>query len=128
MVVDDIEGVSKSIEKVLTKLGHEVCVCGNGNEAIKCFADKSFDLVISDILMPEKDGLEFAKFIRNHTDPTKNKTPILAMTGGGTLVTKEMAKEAIAEYADLILSKPFDSQILISSVDQCLNDKEDKDS
>jgi|GEM_PF-4765924 len=124
MVVDDIEGVSRSIQKVLTKAGHNVCVCNNGDEAIKCFSNESFDLIISDILMPQKDGLELAKFIRNHSDPQKNKTSILAMTGGGTLVTKEMAKEAIVEYADLVLSKPFDSNTIISAVNQCLEGTE----
>lgn len=108
LVADDMSAITKAITRVLHTDGHDVDVCDNGVQAICKLKDHHYDLVITDILMPEKDGLEVAKYIRTELPEDRRETPILAITGGGTLVTSEMAIEAANLLSNAILQKPFD--------------------
>lgn len=109
LVADDMKGIIKAVERILLSEGHDVTTCSDGQEAIDKIEKDSFDLVITDILMPEKDGMEVAKHIRTKLPKDRQSTPILAVTGGGTLMTSEMAIEAAKMHANELLLKPFDS-------------------
>jgi len=64
LIVDDIE-INRRIEALMArKLGHQADLAENGNEAIEALKNKSYDIVLMDIQMPEKDGLETTKIIR----------------------------------------------------------------
>lgn len=120
LVADDMKGITKAIERILNEEGHEVVICQDGQKAIDAIDKDNFDLVITDILMPEKDGLEVAKYIRTKLSQNKRNVPILAVTGGGSLVSSEMAIEASKLHTDAILIKPFDSQSFIEMVNKLL--------
>jgi|GEM_PF-1200308 len=64
LIVDDIE-INRRVEALIAKkLGHQADLAENGNEAIEALKNKSYDIVLMDIQMPEKDGLETTKIIR----------------------------------------------------------------
>lgn len=120
LVVDDVKGVSQSLDRVLSRAGHDIETCKDGQEAMDTFSKNTYDLVLTDILMPERDGLELAKFIRDYDDEQKSKTPILAITGGGSLVSSDEAQKAISMYTNNILIKPFDSTMIKAAISECL--------
>jgi len=120
LVVDDKEEISKVLNRILESKGHKIDLCSNGEEASQMYDDNDYDLVVTDILMPEKDGLEFSSYIREKEKNTDMHTPIIAITGGGTVVSADMAHEAAKIYADDILIKPFNSETFITSVEKLL--------
>jgi len=85
---------------------------GNGKEALALIRKQPFDLVITDILMPEKDGLETIRELRK----THHRIQIIAISGGGRLVGTDMLQCARWLGAHQTLEKPFDPQILVNMV------------
>ena len=105
LVIDDEELVTESLKKLLKKSGYDVEIAKNGNEAIEKVRDENFDLIVSDIRMPDLDGVEVIKMIREYLK-LKNRpvVPEILMTG---FASKENLEEAqklkVADY----LYKPF---------------------
>ena len=100
LVVDDEEGARELFHTVLSDDGHLVTLANNGDEALALFKTGSFDLVISDILMPQTDGLQLLQEIRR-TGPTVD---VIITTGVGQVdaYIKAMSLGAV-EY----LNKPI---------------------
>lgn len=112
LVVDDEKIISFSLQRVLTRVGHEVTVANNGVEAIGVLQSKKFDLIFLDLLMPEIGGaevLEFAKKI--HPD-----VKIFMMTAYGD---QEARDDLLSRGAEKVLSKPFDD---ITSIPEMVKD------
>lgn len=80
--------------------GYAVHVCASAREAIDALEEKSFDLILTDIIMPELSGIDLARYVREHV----GYTPVVVMTAYPSL---ETAKEAIREQALDYLEKPF---------------------
>ena len=76
LLVDDDEIFRKALQKNLENLGFEVNPAQNGKEAVEVLQRTTFDLVISDIRMPEMDGIELTKYIKANL-----KLPIILITG-----------------------------------------------
>ena len=114
LVLDDNTSITRSLKKLLEKLGHEVDTGYDGREGISLIEQNDYDLIISDMIMPEIDGHDIGKYL------SKNRpgTPLLIMTGGGTLLTKEMAEEIAQEITKYILIKPFDTNSLQNKLDE----------
>lgn len=122
LVADDIRFITKTIERVLQNDGHHVDTCENGSQAIEKLKQGHYDLVITDIIMPEKDGIEVSKYVReqsNHSD-----TPIIAITGGGITISTEIAVEAAYQHANAVLLKPFNMTALRETVGPYLKNRE----
>jgi PAS domain S-box-containing protein len=109
------------IRKFLTKweVGN-VVVASDGQEALDKFHSGEFDLVLLDLQMPELDGFEVAKAIRNHPDPKKKSVPILALTAASLNEIKEDMK--ISGMDDFV-PKPFTPEILFEKIIMHLNPK-----
>ncbi|MDH5396297.1 MAG: response regulator, partial [Gammaproteobacteria bacterium] len=79
MVVDDEESVRKLFKDILSDSGHVIIEAANGEEAVEVIKEMSVDLVVTDLVMPEKSGLELIMDIaENHPG-----MPIIAISGGG---------------------------------------------
>lgn len=78
LVIDDEEGILDVVRLVLSRAGFKVEIALNGRNGIQKFDDGCFDLVITDILMPEMDGKDVVKHIRNSDRPY---TPIIGFSG-----------------------------------------------
>ena len=103
LVVEDNVQVAKLFRDTLTRAAHQVVVKANGNEALQALEQQAFDLVITDIFMPEKDGLELIREIRAH----KLDIKIIAISGEGKSKAPlylEMAKKLGASRT---LNKPL---------------------
>lgn len=113
LVVEDNKNLNKIICKYLTDTGYSVDSCYNPNEAYDLMYKKNYDLIVSDIMMPEIDGFEFAKDVR-----MDDKTiPILFVTAKDDFESKEKGfKLGIDDY----MVKPLDMSELVLRVEALL--------
>lgn len=120
LVVDDDRLVGQMLLAHLESDSHQVVVAHHGGEGLAELKSRSFDLVISDILMPQVEGIEFIREIRKRG----YDMPILAVTGGGlhqlANVNVDYLALSIKFGATAILRKPFTRNELLAKVDACL--------
>lgn len=117
LIVDDEETLRRVIQIVLEEAGHRVLTAENGSAALAILAGEPVDLVISDIVMPETDGIELVREIRAKYPAVK----IISMSGGGNYLTAALClKLADQMGASAILSKPFMPAELMERVEEAL--------
>ncbi|MEN3326955.1 MAG: two-component system, chemotaxis family, CheB/CheR fusion protein [Acidobacteriota bacterium] len=109
LVVDDSEDTTEMVQHLLEIGGASVCAATSGVEALRLAREKEFDVVLSDISMPEMDGFEFLSRLRQI--PGKEDLPAVALTGFGRPEDVQRANDK-GFYAHL--TKPFDIQRLAS--------------
>ena len=102
LIVDDEEGMRRLLSRVLTREGYETVAVGGGAEALRQVATERFDLVVTDIKMPEMDGLQLLAELKAY-EPS---LPIIVMTAYGTI---ENAVQALRSGAYDYLVKPFEN-------------------
>ena len=103
--------------KLLEKAGHSVTVAANGREAIDRWARGAFDVVLMDVQMPEMDGLEATRAIRQQEANGKNRTPIIAMTANAMAGDREMC---ISAGMDGYVTKPVKKDVLFAEVERVI--------
>jgi signal transduction histidine kinase/CheY-like chemotaxis protein len=116
LVVDDEEPLAQVFVDMLSEDGHIVCVAGSGRDAIDQFKKKPFDLVFTDLGMPEMSGWQVARGIKD-IEPS---TPVVLVTGWGTKVDENQLAES---EIDMVLSKPVKIEDLSGAVSQVLAQK-----
>lgn len=102
LVADDSIAVRKVAERLLTEAGLEVTLAANGEEVLAYLAKERPDLIVSDVIMPDKSGYEVCAFVRGN--PALATTPVLLISG---IVNDEVTKQADSCRADGVLKKPF---------------------
>jgi CheY-like chemotaxis protein len=114
LLVEDDEAVRDILKKALVSSGHEVEEAENGNVALAAYRRQPCDLVITDLVMPEKDGLETILELRRMNPAVK----IVAMSGGGrTLGPGQFYLESAQLFgAYRVLAKPFTAAAFLHSV------------
>jgi CheY-like chemotaxis protein len=103
LVAEDDQDSREMLSWMLQKLGHQVVPASNGREAWDAFRKRPFRLVISDVLMPEVDGFELCRRIRNYKQ--SRYTYIIIITA---LIGKKDYLEGMEAGADDFVTKPFD--------------------
>jgi CheY-like chemotaxis protein len=116
LVVDDDSEIREMIKKILLRSGYEVMLAGNGQEALDLQKAIPADLIITDLIMPEKEGLETIIEIRRDYPSVK----IIAMSGGGKIGPDNYLKTAKVLGAHKTLSKPFELRELLKEVKDLL--------
>lgn len=116
LIIDDEDLVRDTVKQLLAAVGHDVVEARNGKEGVAQFGAIHPDLVISDIIMPDKEGLATITEIRQ-ADP---EVRILAMSGGGRLGNMDFLQMAQKLGANRIIAKPFDPDELLDVVDEML--------
>lgn len=116
LVIDDDDAVRLTIRNCLLSAGHEVADAPNGERGLAAFEASSFDVVILDILMPEKEGIETIREMRRRSA----KIPIIAISGGGRTKTLDFLAAAKALGATATLQKPFSRDALLAEVGAAL--------
>ncbi|RYE76728.1 MAG: response regulator [Hyphomicrobiales bacterium] len=113
LVVDDVMTVRESLAIALESAGYAVTGAGNGVEALAALEKDDFDVLVTDMWMPEMDGLRLLKEIRGR----KPNMRIFGVTGGGPRLTIE-AMSSLAEVwgAEKVFLKPFDDDELIAAL------------
>ncbi len=102
LVADDSIAVRKVAERLLTEAGLGVTLAANGEEALAYLSKERPDVVVSDVIMPDKSGYEVCAFVRGHASLAT--TPVLLISG---IVNDEVTKQAESCHADGVLKKPF---------------------
>lgn len=116
LVIDDEPSIRFLLKKMLEREGYAVITASDGDEGMKLFQESFFDLVITDILMPEKEGIEIIMEIkREHPD-----IPVIAISGGGFNSPGNYLNIAAAAGAAAALEKPVEKEALLSHVQNLL--------
>ena len=102
LVADDSIAVRKVAERLLTEAGLGVTLAANGEEVLAYLTKQRPDVVVSDVIMPDKSGYEVCAFVRGNA--TLAATPVLLISG---IVNDEVTKQAESCRADGVLKKPF---------------------
>lgn len=119
LIIDDDEVMNDMIVQLLAQAGYEAQGARDGNQGLKLWETKPFDLIVTDIVMPIKEGLETILAIRG-----KNKiVPIIAISGGGKISPEQYLHLAQSFGADKVFQKPFDSAVFLLAVRECLSGK-----
>jgi CheY-like chemotaxis protein len=117
LVIDDDALVRDTIVRILERKGYQVLVAGDGVRGLRMFRSERPDLVITDIVMPEKEGLATIREIRGECPNAK----IIAISGGARIGNIDFLDVAGKLGASEILPKPFDPFDLIKLVSRCLD-------
>jgi CheY-like chemotaxis protein len=112
LVVEDNVGLAQMIEEILELRDHDVLIARNGQDAIEIARSEKPQLVLMDVMLPGRSGLDVARLIRSEPDLNLAHVPIIAMSAGANL-------RVVAESGEFtsVLSKPFDVDTLIAIVD-----------
>jgi DNA-binding response OmpR family regulator len=116
LVIDDDEIVREAIGQVLEEAGYDVAYATDGRRGFGLFKKLRPDLVITDIIMPETEGIETMLEIKRQS-PT---VPVLVISDGARIVDLDFLESARKLGADDVLAKPFDDDELLARVRHCL--------
>ena len=117
MVVDDEEDIANLLKLILEAEGYEVVTALNGDKALELAEIETPDLVLLDLMMPGKSGLETCKCLRDRRR-TRN-TPVIIFSALGRDVDKKLTAEA---GATAHITKPFNNIGLLTEIKRCLNE------
>lgn len=116
--IDDSATMREVIKIAFRRESINVITCHDAASALAQFNETAPDAVITDVIMPGKDGYEVCQFIKK--DANLAKTPVILMSG---VVDRSVAEKAIAARADELIRKPFQPQELITRVKNLLHPK-----
>lgn len=116
LVIDDDAIVRRTLQEILESEGHRVSCAENGRHGLVAFGRQRPDLVITDIIMPDQEGIETIVHLRKIWP----KGPIIAISGGGRIGNVDFLQMAERIGADAILAKPFEPEELLALVARCL--------
>lgn len=114
--IDDSATMREVIKVAFRRENMQVVACHDAASAFAQMEQNAPDVVITDVIMPDKDGYEVCQFIKQH--PRLGKTPVILMSG---VVNKSVADKAFAVKADELVRKPFQPQDLITRVKHLLH-------
>lgn len=120
LVADDSLSVRKVAERMLREAGLEVALAANGEDAMTWMSTKQPDLVIADVIMPDKSGFEVCAFVRAQANLAN--TPVLLISG---FVDEEVTRQAEACRADGVIKKPFQGAMLCERVMELLSSRKE---
>ncbi|MBW2615125.1 MAG: response regulator [Deltaproteobacteria bacterium] len=116
LIIDDETEIREVLRQILERAGYEVMEASDGREGINLYRERQADLIITDIVMPKKDGLETITDLRIEFPGSK----IIAISGGGRLDPKPYLELAEGFGADRLLTKPFGHEELLEAVQDLL--------
>lgn len=116
LLIDDDDSLRTMLRVTLTHFGHTVVEARNGREGLALFPHAGADLVITDIVMPEVEGLHVLMALRLQTTPVK----IIAISGGGRVNATDYLRIAKQMGAAKVLAKPFSTEALLGAVNELL--------
>jgi DNA-binding NtrC family response regulator len=116
LVVDDDASIRRTLNILLTKAGYEVIQASDGLEAVRLWRDRGGDLVITDLHMPQKDGIETIIELLSHSPGLR----IIAMSGGGQTKRLDLLGNMALLGTVLTIEKPFTLAEMMAVVGRAL--------
>ncbi|MCK5227834.1 MAG: response regulator [Desulfobulbaceae bacterium] len=117
LVADDNHEMCNVIKEILTTVGYEVLIANNGKEAVSLCRTNTIDLLITDIFMPEQDGLETIDMLRDEFPSMK----FIAISGDSSIASDTYMKTAEYMGAFDVLRKPFQIEDLLGAINKVLH-------
>jgi CheY-like chemotaxis protein len=118
LLVEDSPEVSLSVREILSAAGHTVEDAASGKEALVCLKAGRFDAIVSDIWMPEMDGIALLKEIRG----AGNTIPVVVISGGAPNAPLTYTAPLAATFgANVVVYKPFERAELLKAIDAALS-------
>jgi CheY-like chemotaxis protein len=118
LVIDDEDLIREVIREMLEPEGYVVLTAANGKEGLRLFHKELPDLIITDIFMPEMEGLETIRELRRHSPDVK----IVAISGGGERGMVSFLSHARRFGALRTLEKPFSREDLLNNLKELLTE------
>ena len=116
LIIEDDVTVRSLVRRMLSFGGHEVVEAEDGREALRSAQARPPDLVITDLMMPDMDGIEvITEFRRLGVD-----VPVIAISGGGLMPKELLLSNAAALGAVEVLPKPFEMHQILDAVERVL--------
>lgn len=116
LLIDDDDALRTMLRLTLIHFGHTVIEARNGREGLEVFPHMRADLVITDIVMPDVEGIEVLITLRQRQPPVK----IIAISGGGRVSATDYLNIAQQLGAARVLTKPFSNEALKQAIDEVL--------
>lgn len=116
LIIEDDHHILLMMKKMLDNKDFEITLASNGKEGLEIFKKNTFDLVITDIIMPEKEGLETIREMKR----ARSHLKIIAMSGGGKISADNYLETAKIFGASKLLEKPFTRQQLVTAVEEIM--------
>lgn len=116
LVIDDEPLICSMLDVRLSRAGHNVMTAPDGREGVALYRKDPADVVITDIMMPEKDGLETIGELRQANPDLK----IIAISGGSRILNADFLEAASLCGAAAVFQKPLDHHQLLQAIDACL--------
>ncbi|PCJ63390.1 MAG: hypothetical protein COA79_00865 [Planctomycetota bacterium] len=117
LLVDDDDAFRDAVKDILELEGFKIICAENGKTALTELDNENLDLVITDILMPESDGIELISKIKELRSDLK----VIGMTGGGTIASANKLKTSFSGfYFETILTKPFEDSELLEAINKAI--------
>ena len=116
LVVDDNGPVRTALARIITALGHAVLQAGDGREAVALLGSTAVDVVLTDVYMPDMDGIEFLLHLQEHHPDL----PVVAMSGGGVAPRDSVLEDALQLGATAVLQKPVTREIVAQALEEAL--------
>lgn len=119
LLVDDDDVLLEILSDALTQAGYQVALASDGQAAITYYARYPTDLVITDLVMPEKEGIQLIVELKR----LNSKVKIIAISGAGQSLQAEYLKMALLLGAQRGLAKPFSEAQILQAVSEVLDEK-----
>ena len=116
LVIEDEKRIRDNLQETLSLAGHSVTLAENAKRGIALFRDGTYDLVFTDLSMPEISGWELARIIKEKAP----RIPVVLVTGWGVKIDRERLKD---RGIDMVISKPFQVNRVLNLVVEALNAK-----
>ena len=117
LIIDDEQMITSTLVKLLNRSGYEAVAVNGGREAIEMASQEDFDLIISDIRMPEMDGIRTLAEIQAHLSKTGQSVPVIFITGYADDALEKQAKDlGCQDY----IYKPFDLRFFLEKVKKAI--------
>ncbi len=117
LIVEDVEDIRVAFQMLLETAGHDVVQAINGTQAMSILKEMDFDLVVTDLIMPDGDGFELATYM--HSMEKMPKT--IMISGGGDRLSLPQALDMARNMFDAVLSKPVTGVELMDTVEAVLS-------
>ena len=116
LLIEDNDALRTTLAELLTLAGHAVVEASNGRGGLDLFRQGGADLVITDLVMPEIEGLEVVRQLRNVHSPVN----VIAISGGGRAPAAVYLEAARLLGAAKVLHKPFTLAVLLAAINELL--------
>ncbi len=116
LLINDEELVRATLRKILETAGHDVVDAADGREGLERYRENPADVVITDIIMPQMEGIEMILMLKQEYPDAK----IIAISGGGEIDKRTLLTWAAKIGAQDVLAKPFKSKEIVDAVRRVL--------